>query len=296
MMEDKYNELVADGKSDNEAVGTVISEFGNLDEISEELGIHNIVINKEDMSRRNVTMEEAKLYLHEHIAYAYKIALGVFLCITSPVGVIFNSAFNISDALGTIFLMCAIAAAVFLFVYSSITMHRWDFLKDELCSIDFLTTNYVNSQKEKYIPTYALTTTIGIVLCVICFVPVIIFDETGISFHGIDMEFLGVIALFLLVATGVFMIVLSQSINSSYNNLLKLNSSSTVSGNYVPSQHPETKYITSAAATVMSVFWPTITCFYLIWSFLSFDWWCTWIIWPIAAIIHTILNTAFKKQ
>ena len=31
MMEDKYNELISDGKSDNEAIGIVISEFGNLD-------------------------------------------------------------------------------------------------------------------------------------------------------------------------------------------------------------------------------------------------------------------------
>ena len=35
MMEDKYNELISEGLSENEAVGTVISEFGNLDELSE---------------------------------------------------------------------------------------------------------------------------------------------------------------------------------------------------------------------------------------------------------------------
>ena len=29
MMEDKYTELIAEGKSENEAVGSVISEFGN---------------------------------------------------------------------------------------------------------------------------------------------------------------------------------------------------------------------------------------------------------------------------
>ena len=34
MMEDKYNELIQEGKSENEAVGTVISEFGNLDELA----------------------------------------------------------------------------------------------------------------------------------------------------------------------------------------------------------------------------------------------------------------------
>ncbi|MCL2077374.1 MAG: permease prefix domain 1-containing protein [Oscillospiraceae bacterium] len=37
-MEEKYNEFKAAGKSENEAVGTVISEFGNIDEIAEALG------------------------------------------------------------------------------------------------------------------------------------------------------------------------------------------------------------------------------------------------------------------
>ena len=39
MMEDKYLELKKEGKSENEAIGIVISEFGNLNEIAEDLGI-----------------------------------------------------------------------------------------------------------------------------------------------------------------------------------------------------------------------------------------------------------------
>ena len=38
MMEDKYNELISEGKADNEAIGIVISEFGNLDELADSLG------------------------------------------------------------------------------------------------------------------------------------------------------------------------------------------------------------------------------------------------------------------
>ena len=34
MMEDKYTELIDEGLSENEAVGTVISEFGNLEELA----------------------------------------------------------------------------------------------------------------------------------------------------------------------------------------------------------------------------------------------------------------------
>lgn len=38
MMEDKYNELIAEGKKENEAIGIVISEFGDISELMEELG------------------------------------------------------------------------------------------------------------------------------------------------------------------------------------------------------------------------------------------------------------------
>ncbi|MBR5090127.1 MAG: hypothetical protein IK093_11935 [Ruminiclostridium sp.] len=36
---DKYDELIKDGKSINEAIGTVISEFGNIDEVLTEMGV-----------------------------------------------------------------------------------------------------------------------------------------------------------------------------------------------------------------------------------------------------------------
>lgn len=39
MMEDAYNEAIAAGLSNNEAVGKVITEFGNLDELAPVLGI-----------------------------------------------------------------------------------------------------------------------------------------------------------------------------------------------------------------------------------------------------------------
>ena len=43
MMEDKFTELISEGKLQNEAVGIVISEFGNLEELAESLGIEGVV-------------------------------------------------------------------------------------------------------------------------------------------------------------------------------------------------------------------------------------------------------------
>ena len=66
MMEDKYNELIAEGRKENEAVGIVISEFGNLDELAVELGIEQVLSNEsgsKEAAGRHVSREEAEEYI-----------------------------------------------------------------------------------------------------------------------------------------------------------------------------------------------------------------------------------------
>ncbi len=60
MMEDKYTELIKDGKTENEAVGIVISEFGNLDELAEELGISNFVLQENPETGRESAVCHAR--------------------------------------------------------------------------------------------------------------------------------------------------------------------------------------------------------------------------------------------
>ena len=39
----------------------------------------------------------------------------------------------------------------------------------------------------------------------------------------------------------------------------------------------------------------TVLCLYLIWSFLTFDWLITWVIWPIAAIVKAVIRKAYAR-
>ena len=295
MMEDKYTELKSEGKSENEAVGTVIAEFGNLEELSEDLGIRSFVCPSACINRRMVSLEEVKNYLSDRSRQACKIALGVFCCIVSITAPIFTDAISTSDALGCALMMVLIAIGVALFIHPAITMRKWDYLKKEPCSIDFATTGYVQDRKEHYRSTYALLLTVGIILCVLSFLPFLITDGLNPKFGRLDMESLGAVTMFFLIGIGVFMIVLGCNVNSSFSALLQLNDATTVGGNFVPNQQPQAQYSSPAAATVMSLYWYTVTCIYLCWSFLTFDWWITWIIWPVAGIIHAVLNSAFKK-
>lgn len=67
MMEDKYNELISEGKSDNEAIGVVISEFGNLDELSDTLGIKSFIKPQPSMpAAKTLSREAAADFLKNH--------------------------------------------------------------------------------------------------------------------------------------------------------------------------------------------------------------------------------------
>ncbi|MCR4692175.1 MAG: permease prefix domain 1-containing protein [Lachnospiraceae bacterium] len=301
MMEDKYNELVAEGKSENEAVGTVISEFGNLDELAEELGLEEEVEQEKatlsESPRRLVSMDEAKDYLHDQAKAAFGIAVGVALCIMSvgwPI-LTFEISF-IPDVIGAVLMMAMIAVAVIFFIVSANIINRWDYLKKELCSIDYATAGYVKSEKERFHASYVVHLAVGVVLCATCWIPLALFDSIG-SGHwplGSFVETIGLIFLFVICAVGVFLLVHGGMIDGSFDDLLKLNDRNTVVGSFARSGEKE--YAGPVADGFMSIYWPTVRCFYLIWSFLTFAWYKTWIIWPIAAVINAILNGVFSKR
>ena len=59
MMEDAYSSLISEGKSHNEAVGQVITEFGNLDELAETLGISTEITRTSDAFPGNAPRDGA---------------------------------------------------------------------------------------------------------------------------------------------------------------------------------------------------------------------------------------------
>ena len=94
MMEDKYTELKEEGKSENEAVGIVISEFGNLDELANDLGISQFVESQPMPQGKTLSLDQAKSYLADAGKSAYRTSLGVMLCVLSVCGPIFFDAFT----------------------------------------------------------------------------------------------------------------------------------------------------------------------------------------------------------
>ncbi len=288
MMEDKYMELKKEGKTENEAVGTVISEFGNLDDIAEDLGIGSFVKEQDFGQTKMLSMQESKNYMKDKQKSGIMIGLGTFLCIVSPSGVIVNE----NAVLALVLLLVTIAVAVGIFICSGAVMGKWDYLKQQPCSIDFATAEFVHNERENYRMTHAVMNAVGVILCILCFVPLVVIEEFS---RGIVSDAFGVIILLVLVAIGVFLFIVAGTRSSGYDTLLKLNDINTMGGSFVSSQSGQVRYNNKTVAAVMSVFWPTVTCIYLIWSFLSYDWHFTWIVWVIAALIETFIKNAYRS-
>ena len=314
MMEDKYTELINNGISENEAVGTVISEFGNLDELAGELGISEELTVKKSVSEnsRKVSFEEVKDFITWRKKGSIYRGIGIALCICCVVPPIIFSSYRfdfLDNVLGPVFMFIMIALGVCLIVFSGRGSQEWNFLRHEPCSIDDRTYSYISEQKQDFIKQYSIMTSIAIACYILCCVPAIVFDYFNSDFF----DNLGGASLFILVATGVFLNVYASSVRSTYNFILGLNNSvnnfdAFGAANafnakninnlcHAGNRDNDVSYIRNPKIrALMSVYWLTVTCIYLCWSFMTFDWHITWIIWPIAGVVDTLIRAFSKKD
>ena len=290
MMEDKYNELIDDGVSENTAVGTVISEFGNLDDLAEGLGLEKEVKEtherEESKPRHFLRMDEIENYLSVTRTNGLLIGIGVLLCITSVTWPIYLDIFGDTkpfELVGVAGMFISIAVAVALFVFAGIRGNDWEFLDKELCQIDIATADMVKDRRKAFKVPHAVFICVAVMLFIL-WIPVAALDIEAVS--G---------CLFFFVGIGVCIIIYASMVMGSYEKVLKLNDSKTISGSYGRDKG-DIVYVNKFAEGVMEVFWPTMTCLYLIISFVTMQWHMTWIIWPIAGIVHRLLQVVFEAE
>lgn len=287
MMEDKYSELIAEGKTDNEAVGIVISEFGNLEELANELGIENYLQSGISATlKRSIGLDEAREFLNASKTFAVRIAIGVFLCICSLIPqIVFSPIYEngnvskaVSDAIGMVIMFVLVVVAVGLFIFNGMKYSKYDFLKKGNFQMDFATDAYIKEQGENYKGTFALYVTVGVILCILSVVPIVVSDAVLGSNKIVEAYTSGV--LLFIVACGVFLIIISGVRMSAYKVLLKEDEYS-----------EETKGKGKLVSMIASIYWPVVTCGYLAWSFITSDWGFTWIVWPISGVLFGAISS-----
>ena len=289
MMEDKYQELKSEGKTENEAIGIVISEFGNLDELAAELGIEQSVFDSNSVEGIHVTIEDAKQYCKDNAKAGVCYGIAAMLCVFSPLLLIlmggFQEEFGVSDALvavgGLVPLLLIIAGAVAMFIITGVSMNKYEKYEKEELFLDWSTKQFLEAQRESEKISFALQMALGVFLCIVSVMPLLI---VGCLELESDLPaVLTILVMLGIIGVAVFFFVSAGTKANAYHVLLQEEEYASVR-----------KRKGSALHIFDSIYWPMVTLIYLGWSFVSGDWHITWIIWPIAGVLSGAVEAVIR--
>ena len=240
---------------------------------------------------RTVGMEEANAFLSAKETNSRRIALGVLLCILSPIALILlGGAQDLglipltdvqASGIGLVTLILMVGAAVALFVTSGLRTARYEYLEKEPIDTLYGVDGMVRERRDRFQSTFNSQLTLGIVLCVVGVLPLflaMIFCKEG-SFALVAS--IGV--MLALIAFGVMLIVRVSVIWGSYQMLLQ-------EGDY----SREAKEDLKRHGNLSGIYWGLVTAGYLAWSFITMRWDRTWIVWPIAAVAYAAIFSIVK--
>lgn len=240
-----------------------------------------------------VSLEDANKFLDISKTISPRIALGVFLCIISPIALILlvgaseTGLIAISEdksaAIGMVALMTLVASAVALFVSSNMRENEFEFLGKEPIETAYGVSGMVKERKSDYKETFSLSNIVGVTLCVLSVIPLFI----GIAIAE-ENEFLilcCVCLLLFLVALGCFFIVNAGCRQGALQKLLE-------EGDYTR----EKKESKALGELVSGAYWMVTTAIYLLISFLTGRWDITWVVWPVAALLFGAIALLWQPR
>ena len=241
-----------------------------------------IAVVETDAEVRTVSMEEANAFLRLRDITSRRIAIGVMLCILSPVLLILLAGAQQygrlgltqeqAAGLGLVVLMLMVGGAVAIFIQSGIRLNRFEYLEKEPIETLYGVDGMVRERRERFQPTYSSQLTVGVVLCVVSVIPLFL---VGMILKPQDefAQVVSVAVLLTLVAIGVLLLVRVSSVWTGFQMLLE-------EGDYTREEKSDRK----EHGYIAGVYWLLVTAGYLAWSFISKDWQRTWIVWPVAGV------------
>lgn len=284
-MEDKYNDLKALGKTENEAIGTVISEFGNIDELIKEL---DISIEEPNYTNENNELNDISIlskndvinFLKEKKKLFSFIAIGVSLCIIGvALSGLLNSYNSVSETMSVIPLFILLVPAITLFIYSGNKLEKYKFIKNGDFKISTETKAYISEEYNKSKKAATKGIIIGVCLCVISPLFVIIGESMGNT-----ASTWGVFLLLIIISIAVFIFINVAAPLQGYKMILKIE-------DYSKRSRENDKVL----GAVASVVWPLAVCVFLLTGFVFNLWNMAWIIFPITGILFGAFAGAYKS-
>ena len=254
--------------------------------LKDELG-DEIPSPKEEISEstfRKVSLEEANEFIKTKDETAPMVALGVVLCILSPVTMFFLIAMQISGkigitengagGIGIIALVLMVVPAVALFITSGMKTGRFEYLEKEPIELAYGVAGMVKQKDKQFTPFGVATNIIATCLCVVSPAPILVAAFFSNAF-GVCISIAATLAI---IGIAVMLYIIGTVRSRSMHRLLK-------DGEFTE----EGKKKDGLQSNLAAIYWLSATAIYLVWSFLGGGWGTTWVLWPVAGVIYPIV-------
>ncbi len=186
MMEDKYQELKEQGLPENQIIGTVISQFGNLEELRETLGLEQPYATAPPPQPQPagipMSFAQAQACLTTYRRASRGIGMGVVLCILTvmPLFVLLSlfelgllpEGLAVALGLGALFVLAA--AAVVLFIFYGTRLSPYEKWKTNGAVLEQAGVAWARQQKSLLSRYAPLRVALGVVLCILSVVPLVV--------------------------------------------------------------------------------------------------------------------------
>lgn len=312
MMEDAYQGLVDKGVSHNEAVGKVITDFGNIAELAPVLGITSEIAPSSapqpatGISSTNVapaaaaatvpqlapvTLKEAQGFADAQYRTRFRLSISIALFVISAIPlVVMPSAsqaglLTVSEStaamIGLILLFVLVAAGVVSIIGLSREFTPFTRLREGRFSRNPIVTSWAEDLAQQHERGRITALQISVICWVLSPAPVLLFslipkDNLLQGFWSV----VGVAGTLIMVAIGLLILLPATWANTVYETLTK---------GKVHSGDPDSDEERSLVGVIAAFYWPITTAVYLAWSFIGDAWGESWLIWPIAGVLFGAL-------
>lgn len=271
-MEDKYDELKASGSTENEAIGMVISEFGNIDELISELNIKQKTKKNPRRDLPTLSIDDIDSYIAMRKDVGVGIGLGVILCGMAVAAILLGVYLNL-EVFGVALGILISVFAVSLFIINGIRHSKFNYLEKGFFLED-RDKQYIEFENKNYEKSFNVSLIIGISLCIISSIPVIIGSQYP------SKILLGVCSTVVIATIGCFFLIYGGNVKGSYTYLLEKGIDAALSEDELSNQLFWKKFNEN--------FWLVVVAGYLLFSFLFNSWGYSWIIFPVAGVLSGI--------
>ncbi|MGM0124369.1 hypothetical protein IGI37_001746 [Enterococcus sp. AZ194] len=294
-MEDRYLELIEEGKSENEAVGTTISEFGSIDELLEELHVETkgqAYQQSNEQPREEaffagepIDVEDAHHYLEVRKRAALMISSGVGLIMVGLGALILCSSMY-EEILGVLLMFLSIAIAVGLFITGGITFSKINKeLDDRVIAQE--TVHFVQQEKATYQRSFVFCLVVGIALCILSVAPAIVYSLYPY------IESYGASIMFFMIGLGVVLLIYGGINQGGFTKFLTDRIFIADEDELGP-QAKKHRHHSPTYAFIAGIYWPIITVVFFLWGFsgIAGGWATSWLIFVLASGVFNAIRGA----